>query len=143
MAIAIGWLGQCVCNGIQPGSGTGFDYATVKYNCGGKGEWVCATTDQEMVMTSPGQFPSTPRNVNVTDKARLRNGADYTTIKYNVGSEEWVVRYNGRNGRRTLWHYHDDSDNIYVTGARIGRSFRFDCATIKYNSTGTTMVAPL
>jgi hypothetical protein len=142
MAIAIDGSRNVYVTGYSPGSGTGFDYATVKYNSSGQEEWV-------MRYNGPGNSDDVARaiavdslgNVSVTGQSiGSGTGADYTTIKYNAsGQEEWVMRYNGP-GNGTDVPYGitiDDSDNIYVTGASIGTIFPdFDCATIKYNSTG-------
>jgi uncharacterized delta-60 repeat protein len=142
MAIAVDGSGNVYVTGYSPGSGMGVDYATVKYNSAGQEEWV-------MRYNGPGNSDDVARaiavdslgNVYVTGQSiGSGTGADYATIKYNAsGQEEWVVRYNGP-GNGTDAPYGitiDNSDNIYVAGASIGTIFPdFDCATIKYNSTG-------
>lgn len=142
MAIAVDGSGNVYVTGYSTGSGTGFDYATIKYNSAGQEEWV-------MRYNGSGNSDDAARAIAVDDIGNVYvtgqsvgsgTGADYTTIKYDTsGQEKWVVRYNGPgNGTDVAYSIAvDGSSNVYVTGASIGTTFDdFDYAAIKYNSDG-------
>ncbi|MEO0091809.1 MAG: SBBP repeat-containing protein [candidate division WOR-3 bacterium] len=67
-------------------------------------------------------------------------GFNYLTIKYSDdGVQQWLQTYNhtdNDNDRATAMVI-DNSGNIYVTGISFSYNTGFDCATIKYNSSGT------
>lgn len=67
---------------------------------------------------------------------------DYLTIKYSPsGDTLWVARYDGT-GNEIDQAYAlavDDSGNVYVTGLSEDEFDSFDCATIKYNSSGDSV----
>jgi len=78
---------QCVCDGLSLGSGTGFDYATIKYNSSGTQQWVDryngpGNGNDEIV--SPGAIAiDGSGNAYVTGESTNLNGDyDYATIKY-------------------------------------------------------------
>jgi hypothetical protein len=135
-SIAIDGQGNVYVTGGSIGAGTGFDYATVKYNTNGVQQWVARynglgnNEDYANSLAIDGQG-----NVYVTGHSYGSGTSfDYTTIKYNsAGVQQWVARYDG------LLHYSDfanaiavdDSGNVYVTGAN-GQSATSDYATIKY-----------
>src|SRR4030095_6491132 len=65
---------------------------------------------------------------------------DYITIKYSSnGVQQWVSSYNGPANSYdvALSIAADNSGNVYVTGYSSGGSTGVDCATVKYNSSGT------
>ncbi|MFZ1321382.1 MAG: SBBP repeat-containing protein [Ignavibacteria bacterium] len=122
-------------------NGTGFDYATIKYNSSGVQQWA-------QRYNSPGNESNdnawslavdTSGNVYVTGGSGTVS--DYATIKYNsAGVEQWVQRYNGpgNGGDYTYSLALDASGNVYVTGGSNSSSGSGteDYATIKYNSSG-------
>ena len=140
-AIAVDGSGNVYVTGYGYGSGTKYDYATVKYNSEGEEEWVAR-------YNGPGNIDDYARaiavdgsgNVYVTGDSK-GSGAheDYATVKYNsAGEEEWVARYNGPGN---IDDYAksiavDGSGNVYVTGKSRGSSTSYDYATVKYNSEG-------
>lgn len=64
--------------------------------------------------------------------------SDYVTIKYNsLGSEQWVIRYDGFNREDVpVAIAIDKSGNIYVTGFSEGNGTSTDIVTIKYSNMG-------
>ncbi len=141
-AIAVDGSGNVYVTGTSVGSGTSYDYCTIKYNSSGVLLWVSR-------YNGPGNGNDTPSsiavdllgNVYVTGMS-IGNGTylDYATIKYNsLGAEQWVQRYNGpagNNGDRATSIAVDGSSNVYVTGVSAGLGTMSDFATIKYNTSG-------
>ncbi|MBS4015885.1 MAG: SBBP repeat-containing protein [Candidatus Latescibacteria bacterium] len=142
--IAVDSLGNVYITGYSAGSGTNFDYATIKYNSSGQEQWVTR-------YNGPGNHADyavalaldDSANVYVTGYSRSTSASDsedYTTIKYNTdGIEQWVIRYNGpdNNIDRASAIVVDNSYNIFVTGASRGVGSSYDYATIKYVQTET------
>ncbi len=123
-------------------STSSFDCTTIKYNSGGKQQWVQSYNGpgngndlgRSLVIDGSG-------NVYVTGYSQ-GNGTlhDYATIKYNsAGVQQWVQRYNGP-GNRDDESYSiavDASGNVYVTGGSyLNLASHFDYTTIKYNTSG-------
>jgi len=129
--------------GWSRGVGTGYDYATVKYDPEGNEVWVARydgpahwdDTASAVAVDSEG-------NVYVTGSSYgLGTGVDYATVKYDRdGNELWVARYDGPASRDdgagaiAL----DAEGNVYVTGGSYG-GYTQDYATIKYDSGGTLL----
>ncbi|MFN2394238.1 MAG: SBBP repeat-containing protein, partial [Bacteroidales bacterium] len=140
-AIALDASGNVYVTGESKGQGTGYDYATIKYNNEGEELWVAR-------YNGPGNDADhaaaiavdTSGNVYITGASKgSETDSDYTTIKYNnEGGEQWVARYNGPgNGYDYAFALAlDASGNAYVTGASIGSETDYDYATVKYNSEG-------
>ncbi len=140
-AIAVDSSGNVYVGGRSTGIGTGYDFATVKYNSSGVQQWVARYNGpsdgydciHKLVLDSSN-------NVYVTgDSNGTGTSLDFATVKYNnSGVQQWVARYNGTgNGSDSASSIVlDGSGNIYVTGRSTGDG-SVDYATIKYNSAGT------
>src|SRR5207248_1127214 len=153
-AIAVDESGNVYVTGASFGSGTGFDYATVKYDSSGHQQWVArydgpGDGDDEAYAIAI----DTSGNVYVTgysagsgttnDYATIKydnSGFDYATIKYDSsGQQQWAARYNGpaNDDDEASAISVDGSGNVYVTGYSVGSGTQEDYATIKYNASGT------
>jgi uncharacterized delta-60 repeat protein len=148
-SLAVDENGNLYVTGRSAGSGTGLDYATIKYNTAGVQQWVARYNGpangidrgQALVLDNAG-------NVYVTGHSLgIGTNFDYATIKYNAaGSTLWVARYNGPGNDRDVANAItvDNAGNVYATGTIISGFIPeepfplelFDWATIKYNATG-------
>jgi uncharacterized delta-60 repeat protein len=139
-AIAVDASGNVYVTGASVGLGTGFDYATVKYDSSGQEQWVAryngpGNDDDEAY----GIAVDSSGNVYVTGySVGLGTGLyDYATIKYDSsGQLQWVARYNGPGNGSDVANAIavDTSGNAYVTG--FSDASGFDYATVKYDSSG-------
>jgi uncharacterized delta-60 repeat protein len=141
-AITVDDSGYIYVTGMSVGSGTGGDYATIKYDKDGNEIWVarydggfyddaCA-----IAMDENGDI-----YVTGTSCGSSYNNYDWATIKYNSsGVEEWVARYNGPKDSldEAKAIAVDHWGNVYVTGYcdRYYNTSSGDYLTIKYNNSG-------
>ncbi|MBD3285853.1 T9SS type A sorting domain-containing protein [candidate division WOR-3 bacterium] len=149
--IAVDDVGNAYITGSSTGSGTGEDYATIKYTTSGELLWVArhegsaGGDDKAYAMTVDAAG-----NVYVTgstDFFHELDTRDYTTIKYNTsGVKQWVIRYDGpgSGGDVALDIALDNVDNVYVTGWSLGLGgYGDDFATIKYSQGPGVAEAPV
>jgi alpha-tubulin suppressor-like RCC1 family protein len=137
-AVALDELGNVYVTGQSVGTGTSWDYATIKYNASGQQQWVARYNGpandidvaQALALDDSG-------NVYVTGfSTGVGSAYDYATIKYNsAGQQQWVARYNGPGNTYDAAYAIavDGSENVYVTG--YGGA-TYDYTTIKYSSDG-------
>jgi uncharacterized delta-60 repeat protein len=129
-AIAVDKNGNVYVTGrSNGGSGTYYDYATIKYNSSGSVMWerrydrgggTGDLDDEAMALAVDSS-----ENVYVTGR--------FTTIKYDSsGNTMWVRVFSGEAYAITV----DNIKNVYVTGRSAGS---YDYLTIKYNSSGDTL----
>jgi len=140
-SIVVDGSGNVYVTGRSYGSGTSYDYCTIKYNSSGDTVWVRRyngpgnSDDYAYSIALDGSG-----NVYVTGYSTgSGTGSDYCTIKYNsAGVQQWVARYNGPgNGSDGAYSLAvDNSGNVYVTGYSFGSGTNYDYCTIKYNSSG-------
>jgi uncharacterized delta-60 repeat protein len=140
-SIAVDLSGNVYVTGASLGSGTDFDYTTIKYNTQGIQQWVQRYngtfngSDEawSIVLDNAG-------NAYVTGRSRASTtGPDYVTIKYNsAGVPQWVQVYSspGNNWDEALDIAIDSLDNICVTGLSFQPGTWYDIATVKYNASG-------
>jgi hypothetical protein len=143
-AVAVDGSGNVIVTGHSLGSGTSYDYATIKFSSGGVPLW----TNR---YNGPGNGPDAAYsmavdgsgNVIVTGRSSGSGShEDYATIKYSgAGLPLWTNRYDGPgndNDGATAVAL-DGSGDVIVTGASIGSGSSRDYATIKYSSTGVPL----
>jgi hypothetical protein len=141
-AIAVDDSGNVYVTGSSWGSGTYYDYATIKYNSAGQQQWIARYDGPASSADDPRAIAvDSSGNAYVTGQS-VRSGAtgfDYATIKYDsVGREQWVARYDGPGNLDDEPHRIavDNGGNVYVTGESSGSGTDHDYATIKYDSSG-------
>jgi len=143
--IAVDGSGNVYVTGGSVGSGTYYDYATIKYYSNGDTAWVRRYNGPENFSDSAWAIAvDGSGNVYVTG-ASDGNGEnpDYATIKYYPnGDTAWVRRYNGSDDYVAYDCANaiavDGSGDVYVTGSSIGSVTGWDYATIKYYPDGDT-----
>ena len=142
-AIAINGSGNVYVTGGSYGSGTDFDYATIKYDSSGNELWVERYNGPKNdVDRASGIAVDSSGNIYVTGYSWVSSyNGDYATIKYYTnGDTAWVRRYNGSanysDHARAIAA--DGSRNVYVTGYSFGSGSGPDYVTIKYYPHGDT-----
>ncbi len=142
--MAVDGSGNVYVTGGSPGSGTTYDYATIKYDPAGNQLW-------EKRYNGPGSGWDWPYaiavdgsgNVYVTGHSEdIGTSYDYATIKYDpAGNQLWEKRYNGPGNGYDYAHAMavDGSGNVYVTGYSPGSGTGYDYATIRYDPAGNQL----
>src|SRR6266496_3887063 len=113
--------GNVYVTGQSTGLGTGFDYATIKYDSAGQEQWVSRHSASALSDLARAIAVDSSGNVYVTGRSWGPGGGfpDYVTVKYDsAGQELWVAHYNGPGNGQDEAHAIaiDSSGNIYVTG---------------------------
>jgi hypothetical protein len=134
-------LGNVYVTGDSKGSGSDYDFCTIKYNSSGVQQWVQRYNGTGNGVDYPNSITvDASGNVYVTGSSFGNNsGIDFATIKYSSsGVQLWVQRYNHSNGDDVGYDIAvDAARNVYVTGKSGGTAAGSDdYATIKYNPSG-------
>jgi len=141
-ALAVDGSGNVYVTGRSVRSGTGADYATIKYDTDGNQIWVAFYNGPGMDIAKSIALDSSG-NVYVTGSSfGSGTDTDYATIKYDKdGNQIWVKRYHGpgnsEDSARVIAV--DGTGNVYVTGVSIGDGTYYDYATIKYDPDGNQL----
>ena len=147
-AIDVDSQGNVYVTGSSLGNGTGYDYATIKYDSWGNELWIArynGPSNGDDYATGMTLDPS--GNIYVTGRSPAGPFYDYLTVAYDSsGNELWVARYNGSvNGFDHAYAIAlDSSGNVYVTGFSWGGipffgGTSFDYATVAYDSSGNEL----
>ncbi len=143
-SLAVDVFGNVYVTGESFGSGTNYDFTTVKYNANGTQQWVQRYNGSANRYDAGSSiWVDTMGNVYVAGTCEnLTTDFDYLTIKYSThGDLQWIKTYNGPSN---IIDYAnaiavDNEGNVYVTGASFGSGTFYDYATIKYNGQGETL----
>lgn len=138
-ALALDKGGNPSVTGSSVGSGSDYDYATVRYSSAGVPLWTNRyngpgnTTDTAVAITTDASS-----NVVVTGYTTTAGLHDWATIKYSAsGTPLWTNQYNGPAGLNDepTGVVVDTNGNVFVTGQAATATVS-DFATIKYNAAG-------
>src|ERR1051325_2761620 len=143
-ALAVDGSNNVIVTGWSTGSGSGYDYATIKYSSAGGPLWTNRSNGPGNSTDIPYAIAADDNgNVIVTGRS-IGNGTyyDYATIKYSsAGVALWTNRYNGPGNSSDLAYAIavDGSNNVIVTGWSWPNGGLYDYATIKYSSAGVPL----
>lgn len=136
--------GNVYVSGGSVGTGSDYDFTTIKYNTLGIQQWVARyngpANAYDLVYYQGSIVVDSLGNVYVTGYSTGTDSSlDYATVKYDsAGVQLWATRFstevNGTDYADNITL--DDSLNVYVTGASKNSPNDFDFATVKYNSAG-------
>jgi uncharacterized delta-60 repeat protein len=139
--MVLGYNNSIFITGISEGTGTDYDYLTVKYNAAGFIQWSKryngpVNGDDQAVSLAVDDIG----NTYVTGYSMSNTGYDYATVKYSLnGTFQWLKREDGSNasddyaGDIAI----DDDGDVYVTGHFKKANDNYLMATVKYSSAGS------
>jgi len=136
-ALAVDSAGNAYVAGESAGSGTGYDYLTLKFSASGDSLWgdrfAGTSTDKAMAL-----WLDKSGNAYVTGSTVAGSNEDYATIKYSSnGAVLWTASYSGPGGGDDAFAIvGDDRGSVYVTGESRGPgpTYTYDYLTIRYDA---------
>jgi uncharacterized delta-60 repeat protein len=134
-------MGNVFVTGSSKGSGTGYDYVTIKYDSSGMEQWL-ARYNGPAFLSDEGHYVKVDHagNVYITGNSLNNDGNyDIATVKYNpAGQFQWVKRYAGAVGGfdGVCGLELDKQGDIYVGGTSDSIGALYDFLLIKYDPDG-------
>jgi hypothetical protein len=155
-SIAVDVHGNSFVTGGSKGSGSNYDYATLKYNPSGTQLWLKRYNGPGNDIDEARAIILDPYGYSYITGYSKGSGTnyDYATFRYDPdGVEQWVRRYNSpTNGNDKAWDmklikkscpgvydYPCWNFDIYVTGQSEGSGSGYDYLTAKYDELGNLM----
>ncbi|HEY9172535.1 MAG TPA: hypothetical protein VI136_09655 [Verrucomicrobiae bacterium] len=143
-AVAVDGSNNVIVTGDSAGSGSSWNYATIKYSQAGAPLWTNRFNGPGNSADIPYALAVDPSgNVVVTGYSfTSRTNQDYATIKYSsAGVPLWTNYYDGpRNYIDNAYALAIDAvGNVYVTGRSFGSDSMSDYATIAYSPAGVPL----
>ena len=139
--MVLGYNNSIFITGISEGTGTEYDYLTVRYNAAGYIQWSKryngpVNGDDHAVSLAVDDIG----NTYVTGYSMSNTGYDYATVKYSLnGTFQWLKREDGSNASDDYAGdiAVDDDGDVYVTGYFKKANDNYLMATVKYSSSGS------
>ena len=132
--------GNVYATGLSSDTTGNYDYATVKYDAGGRELWVARYDNggndeaRGIAVDASGNAYVTGLSYDITS-----GNYDYATVKYDAGGHElWVARYDGGGYDVAQAIAIDPSGNVFVTGKSFSPdpASHHDYVTVKYDAAG-------
>jgi len=142
--VAVDAAGNVYVTGSSEGTGTAYDYATVKYDPEGAVLWEARYDGTAHGDDWTNSLAVDPEGcLLVTGMSTgIETGGDTVTLKYDPEGELlWEERYNGPvNGYdEPDWMVVDGAGNVYLTGKSDGGATADDLVTIQYDPEGNRL----
>ncbi len=139
--MVLGYNSSIFLTGYSDGTGTDYDYLTVRYNAAGFIQWSKryngpVNGEDHAVSLAVDDIG----NTYVTGYSESNLGYDYATVKYSLnGTFQWLKREDGSNASDDYAGdiAVDDDGDIYVTGKFKKADDNYLMATVKYSSSGS------
>ena len=146
VALAVDSTGNVIVTGSSKGSGTGLDFATIKYDPNGNVLWTARYNGPGINKDDVPAALSVDLlgNVYVTGSAKVGDKWGFATVQYDPdGNQLWAVRYTGGNlsDDEAVALTVDAGGSVYVAGKSKGPGSDFDYATVKYDALGNLIWA--
>jgi hypothetical protein len=146
-AIRVDDSGNVYITGESAGISGAYEYATVKYDAGGKQLWAKSYTGAGGNSGAYAMSLDASANIIVTGYSSGTSAREYATVKYdNNGNQLWAARYSGPYGDNAPCSIATDSTgNVYVTGTsgfiKYDSTAYRNYATVKYDKEGNQLWA--
>ena len=141
-ALAVSPQGEVYVTGFCTGTGSHWDYCTIKYNTQGETLWVARyngtgnSNDAGLAIAIDSIGNCFVTGYSYGDNSYFD---DCLTIKYNPqGETVWVARYNGTGNESdgAVAIKVNESGDVWITGYSRGVDTTYDYVTIRYDSNG-------